>query len=81
MLGVLLLTWASCGHGDGGLGRFTAPSVPDPTYRFGVVWDSLVVDSGQVKSGQSLSHLLEPAGIGPGKVATLAANSLSLIHI
>ena len=74
-LGALLLAWTSCGEGDHGMGGFSTPPVPEPTYRFGVVWDSLVVDSGQVKSGQSLSHLLDPAGIGPGKVATLAANS------
>ena len=74
-LGALLLVWASCSGGDHGMGGFSAPPLPEPTYRFGVVWDSLVVDSGQVKSGQSLSHLLDPAGIGPGKVATLAANS------
>ena len=74
-LGALLLAWTSCGDGDRGMGSFSEPPVPEPTYRFGVVWDSLVVDSGQVKSGQSLSHLLDPAGIGPGKVATLAANS------
>ena len=74
-LGTLLLVWASCGDGHRGVGGFDAPPVPEPTYRFGVVWDSLVVDSGLVKSGQSLSHLLDPAGIGPGKVATLAANS------
>ena len=74
-LGALILVWASCSGGDHGMGGFSAPPLPEPTYRFGVVWDSLVVDSGQVKSGQSLSHLLDPAGIGPGKVATLAANS------
>ena len=50
---------------DGGM--LGAPAKPEPTMRFGVVWDDLVVDSGKVKSGQSLSHLLDPA--------------LSLIHI
>ena len=70
-----------CGGGFGGAegssggGLFGAAPEPEPTMRFGVVWDSLVVDSGKVKSGQSLSHLLDPAGIGPGRVATLAANS------
>ena len=61
--------------GSSGGGMFSAPAEPEPTMRFGVVWDDLVVDSGKVKSGQSLSHLLDPAGIGPGRVATLAANS------
>ena len=70
-----------CGGGFGGAegssggGLFGAAPEPEPTMRFGVVWDSLVVDSGKVKTGQSLSHLLDPAGIGPGRVATLAANS------
>ena len=53
------------------LGRHAwRPAEPEPTMRFGVVWDGLVVDSGKVKSGQSLSHLLDPAGIGPGQIAT-----------
>ena len=70
-----------CGGGSGsargssGGGLFSAPAEPEPTMRFGVVWDDLVVDSGKVTSGQSLSHLLDPAGIGPGRIATLAANS------
>ena len=63
-LGALLLAWTSCGDNDHRMGGFSKPPVPEPTYRFGVGWDSLVVDSGQVKSGQSLSHLLDPAGIG-----------------
>ena len=70
-----------CGDGEGGaLGSgngsmFSAPKEPEPTMRFGVVWDDLLVDSGEVKSGHSLSHILDPAGIGPGRIATLAANS------
>ena len=54
---------------------FTAPPEPEPLRRFGVVWEDLVVDSGKVASGQSLSHLLDPTGLGPGAIATLAANS------
>ncbi|MDG1675512.1 MAG: hypothetical protein P8H88_08720, partial [Flavobacteriales bacterium] len=71
----------ACGDGEGGVrgsgagSMFSAPKEPEPTIRFGVVWDDLVVDSGNVKPGRSLSHLLDPAGIGPGRVATLAANS------
>ena len=62
--------------GANGLGgMFQAAPEPEPVRRFGVIWEDLVVDSGKVESGQSLSHLLDPAGIGPGKVATLAANS------
>ncbi|MDA0940975.1 MAG: hypothetical protein O2990_08230, partial [Bacteroidetes bacterium] len=84
------LAWAACavtawavagcggeaeptGAGVGGV--FRAPAEPEPTMRFGVVWDDLLVDSGEVKSGQSLSHILDPAGIGPGRISTLAANS------
>ena len=52
---------------------FTAPPEPEPLRRFGVVWEDLLVDSGKVASGQSLSHLLDPTGLGPGAIATLAA--------
>lgn len=62
-------------QGEFGTGVAVLAEVPPPTIRFGIVWDSLVVDSGKVQPGKSLSHLLDPAGIGPGKVATLAANS------
>ena len=57
-------------------GDFIGPhQVPDPEIRFGLVWDSLVVDSGRVKEGQSLSHILNAYEFGSGKVATLAANT------
>ncbi|MDA0904545.1 MAG: peptidoglycan DD-metalloendopeptidase family protein [Bacteroidetes bacterium] len=62
-------------HGSATGGAFRAVAEPEPTMRFGVVWDDLLVDSGEVKSGQSLSHILDPAGIGPGRIANLAANS------
>ena len=55
--------------------------VPDPEIRFGIVWDSLVVDSGIVQDGQSLSHILDPYRFGPGKVATLAANSRKIYDV
>ena len=61
------------GHNNG---DFIGPhQVPDPEIRFGVVWDRLVVDSGRVKEGQSLSHILDAYKFGSGKVATLAANA------
>ena len=70
-------SWGCGFNNQGGFGTGVAvlAEVPPPTIRFGIVWDSLVVDSGKVQPGKSLSHLLDPAGIGPGKVATLAANS------
>ena len=75
----IALVIGGCGDaelGSNGLGgMFQAAPEPEPVRRFGVIWEDLVVDSGKVESGQSLSHLLDPAGIGPGKVATLAANS------
>ena len=76
-----VLSFIRCGEGPSGFGGhslggiFQAQPEREPLRRFGVVWEDLVVDSGTVESGQSLSHLLDPAGIGPGKVATLAANS------
>ena len=82
-----LLAWVACAclaWGCGGVapespGKVSAPALqePEPIRRFGVVWEDLVVDSGRVSSGESLSHLLDPAGIGPGRIATLAANSQS----
>ena len=56
-------------------GMFQSAPEPEPVMRFGVLWENFVVDSGKVQPGESLSHLLDPTGIGPGKVATLAANS------
>tara|TARA_B100000989_G_scaffold26300_1_gene16993 strand:+ start:1113 stop:2402 length:1290 start_codon:yes stop_codon:yes gene_type:complete len=56
-------------------GVFSNSASTNPKMRFGVLWEDMLVDSGRVKSGQSLSHLLDPAGIGPGRIATLAANS------
>ena len=53
----------------------------EPRMRFGLFWDSLSVDSGSIKSGQTLSHLLDPYGITPGKVATLAANSKDVYRV
>lgn len=80
-----LLAWVACAclaWGCGGVApespgkvSVSAPQEPEPIRRFGVVWEDLVVDSGRVSSGESLSHLLDPAGIGPGRIATLAANS------
>ena len=49
--------------------------VRQPDKRFGVDWEFVRVDSGEVKSGQSLSHLLDGTGLGQGKIATLAENS------
>jgi len=55
--------------------------IPDPVIRFGIVWDSLSVDSGIINSGQTLSHLLDPYGLGPGKIVTLAANSRPVFNV
>ena len=80
-----LFAWVACAclaWGCGGVAPESPSEVsahaleePEPIRRFGVVWEDLVVDSGRVSSGESLSHLLDPAGIGPGRIATLAANS------
>lgn len=58
----------------------TSPD-PEPRMRFGLYWDSLQVDSGKIKSGQTLSHLLDAYGIPPGQVATLAANSRDVFNV
>jgi len=46
-----------------------------PDMRFGVKWEFVKVDSGKVKSGQSLSHLLDGTGFGQSNIAILAENS------
>jgi murein DD-endopeptidase MepM/ murein hydrolase activator NlpD len=73
---VCLFTLAGCANNESNDGNELGRSqVPSPVIRFGLAWDSLVVDSGIVIDGQSLSHILDPYRFGPGKVATLAANS------
>ncbi|HIO15981.1 MAG TPA: hypothetical protein EYN19_03945, partial [Flavobacteriales bacterium] len=47
-------------NGSRGHGAFSADDEKAPIERFGLYWDSLVVDSGVIKNGQSLSHLLDP---------------------
>ncbi len=43
----------------------------EPVIRFGLNWDEVVADSGVVTSGQSLSHLLNPAGVSFTTIAEL----------
>lgn len=79
---VCLFSLASCLNDEINNRDGSSPSkVPVPEIRFGIVWDSLVVDSGIVKDGQSLSHILDPYRFGPGKVATLAANSRKIYDV
>ena len=73
---VCLFTLAGCANNENNDGDELGISpVPSPVIRFGIAWDSLVVDSGIVNDGQSLSHILDPYRFGPGIVATLASNS------
>ena len=51
-----------------------APPV-EPLVRFGLLWEAFDVDSGVVASGQSLSHILLPAGLSPGQITLLAQAS------
>ena len=49
------------------------PALPvEPLVRFGLLWEAFDVDSGVVASGQSLSHILLPAGMSPGQITRLA---------
>ena len=49
------------------------PAVADkPLERFGLLWEAFDVDSGVVASGQSLSHILSPAGMTAGEITLLA---------
>lgn len=74
-----------CGSEEGSgfsSGSFLSPvPEPEPKVRFDLFWDSLIVDSGVIKSGQTLSHLLDNYGISAGKVATLAANSKDVFRV
>ena len=79
---VCLFTLAGCANNESNDGDERGLSqVPSPVIRFGLAWDSLVVDSGIVKDGQSLSHILDPYRFGPGNVATLAANSRKIYDV
>ena len=77
----LLMTLKLCNNDNKVVAIFTPEPQPEPRMRFGLYWDSLNVDSGSIKSGQTLSHLLDPFGITPGKVATLAANSKDVYKV
>ncbi len=49
------------------------PAIPaEPIERFGLLWETFEVDSGVVASGQSLSHILSPAGMSAGEITLLA---------
>lgn len=81
----LLLGLFSCGNapdrnvGDAVSATPTAPS--EPLIRFGLEWESYAVDSGRVASGQSLSHLLDPTGIGAGAIAQIAQSSREVYDV
>jgi len=75
------LIMAGCGQGgepnrDGAATAMASSTVAmEPLERFGVVWEGLTVDSGVVASGQSLSHLLGPAGLSAATIQTIASSS------
>ena len=78
-LAVLLLL-ASCGtsspDGTASSASNAVPEIPAaPQERFGTIWEGLTVDSGLVQSGQSLSHLLGPAGISAAVIQEIASKS------
>ncbi len=50
-------------------------TVQEPAQRFGLIWSTLDVDSGTVRSGQSLSHLLSPAGLSQAAIGEIAEAS------
>ena len=68
---------AACGNPapDTGGALTVDQEPPPPLERFGVVWEGLEVDSGTVQSGHSLSHILGPAGVSAGAIATIANES------
>lgn len=50
----------------------SASKPPEPIERYGLMWEEYDLDSGVVASGQSLSHILSPAGMSAGQIALLA---------
>jgi murein DD-endopeptidase MepM/ murein hydrolase activator NlpD len=50
-------------------------TVQEPAQRFGLIWSTLDVDSGTVRSGQSLSHLLSPAWLSQAAIGEIAEAS------
>jgi murein DD-endopeptidase MepM/ murein hydrolase activator NlpD len=75
---VLIGTFYQCGNLNPetrALAIQGAPEPQAPKERFGIIWSDFLVDSGEVKSGQSLSHLLSPAGLSAGAIANIAESS------
>jgi murein DD-endopeptidase MepM/ murein hydrolase activator NlpD len=64
----------SCGETtESGRAANNEPTVPvKPIERFGLLWEAFDIDSGVVASGQSLSHILSPAGMSAGEITLLA---------
>ena len=59
VIAVALLTALKLCNNDNEAVSLFSPE-PEPRMRFGLYWDSLNIDSGSIKSGQTLSHLLDP---------------------
>ena len=57
------------------------PEPVDPIIRFGLDWETFAIDSGRVASGQSLSHVLDPTGIGAGAIAQIAQTSRGVFDV
>ena len=53
----------------------------ESVFRFGLNWEEVVADSGSVKAGQSLSHLLNPAGVAFGTIQQLVEATRSVFDV
>lgn len=81
-LGATILFAFGCGGSqngeeDGGSDEGSTPSLQEvassaPVERFGLPWEEFIADSGEVRNGQSLSHLLSPFDIGASTIMELA---------
>lgn len=75
--GIIAITLIQCGSNS--IAPFSHSDAPDtvdqPLERFGLIWEHFAVDSGTVRSGQSLSHLLSPAGLSASAIVQIAEAS------
>lgn len=82
-IGILAVLMFSCSSNtDSAVFHSTELSVAEkPAERFGLVWDAFALDSGTVKRGQSLSHLLSPAGLSQAEIGEVALSSQSVYDV
>ena len=78
-LAVFQLLLLGCGYSEPEVAELSETEEPEPIRepieRFGLMWEEFRADSGQVEDGQSLSHLLGPAGVRSADIYKIAEAS------